>query len=264
MKRHPPTTALVYDVLAVATGKTGRCRMALGDLCLITKRARRSVLLAVKRLVRAGLLKDLRAKHGRGWVYNFLLRAVLSCPKRLYNAVRAWINKFSTEKGATLPHTPSVEKTKDSLKTRRIRSPGHLMLLVRRVVNGNLSLTEPARRAIMNTLGRILFHDGRFPIFADAPKAIKAMLSRFERIEAPNVSLRKLYAWARWTTENILSENADGAGLRAVLHGFGLTSNDLILAYPKPDFSPQHGGVERSAFRVPDCSLPRIERIKEG
>lgn len=202
--------------------------MPLAYLCRVTRRSRRSVLMAVKRLTRAGVLKDIRQATGRGWVYTFLVPAVFSCMKRLKNAVQKGVKKFSTEKGAFPPTPPHRESEKNRLKTRALRSPGHLMLLARRVVQGNPSLPEQARRAILETLGRMVFHEGRFSIFEQTPLAIKTLLSLFERVELTPAPPRRLYGWARWTINRVLAEHANGAGLTAVLNSLGINCTDLI------------------------------------
>lgn len=194
LRDKPMTVRLVYDAVAslVDMGNGGIVEISLARLQQMTQRARRTVLRAVKRLTRAGLLHDLRTRVGRGAVYVFKVAAFYANPKwtkkgkaiQLGSGVVGNSDVSFPQKKVppVLPIGPRNDQNQKSLKTSmdgRL-SPGRVMGLARKHLNQHPRLSQTERGAMLSALGRMVFKLGYLAELRQTPEILGDILQAID------------------------------------------------------------------------------------
>lgn len=218
----PQSCNRVYDVLATGADSKGRCRLSLAELGEITQLGRQTVYLAMRRLIAAHLLY--RHKSGKGrWPRLYLIRAFVTGRKsnRQGQSMRS---RFCFPQGDAHPrHYKETQKKLKSLKASedvsvlKVVSPGHVMYLVRNVVNSNASLSDQERTAIIHAFGKSVFKRGSLSQFQEQPAALRELLHLLARPRPPGkppqrAAVCSVYAWTFALIKSILEKHRLGMG----------------------------------------------------
>jgi len=213
LRDKPMTVRLVYDAIAslVDVENDGIVEISLRDLMEMTRRARRTVLRAVKRLTCARLLVDRRTRVGRGAIYAFRVSAFHTNPKHLkkrpqtqthpvVQGYRDW--SFPQEKVPPyIPYSqenlnPTPLKTPESVRL----SPGRIMGLSRKTIDQNPHLSQEVRESMLSALGRMVFKLGYLAELQDFPCLLDPLLAAMRHPQPlgviPSTNRRRLFAAA--------------------------------------------------------------------
>lgn len=215
LRDKPMTVRLVYDAVAslVDMGNGGIIEISLARIMEMTQRARRTVLRAVKRLTRARLLHNLRARVGRGAIYILKVSAFYTNPKwtkkgksvRIGSNVEGNSGESFPQKTVppVLPIDPRNIKTLNPLKTAgSVRlSPGRIMGMARKTTNQNPQLSPNQRKALIGALGRMVFKLGYLAELQQTPGILSHLLKAMAHRSPlgtiqPKASARSVFAKA--------------------------------------------------------------------
>jgi len=279
----PQSVNLVYDVVAASANSQGYSRMTLAEIGAVIPFSRKTIRLALKRLLGGRYFSLVRRGRWRGSGMVIFVRIFQTSRKLLKKAV-CIAKEFSTGKGVTplSPplHPPSLLPSENNLKTPRSRSKGQIMGDARGVLEKNPDIDVQTRQVILSTLGRMLFRERYFPVLTARPGAIDELLHRFSAISARpfvRTELGRVYRWARWMITDVFEQcrATPGAVLMAEL---GLTSDHLLetcadgsaaatrsrgvgLAHPTPRSPRRRSWSERG--KVPSWGTKAIKNRKE-
>jgi len=118
------------------------------------------------------------------------------------------------------PHykeTQKKQKEEASKDVPAIASPGHVMALVRNVVNSNASLTGQEKKAVICTVGKAIFKRGYFSRIQKQPAALRDLLTllaapRPPGKPSPKAAVRSIYGWMFGLIGSVVSKHELGIG----------------------------------------------------
>ncbi len=264
--RHLPRSAnVVYDILATSAAPDGRCSLTSAEICAIARISRQTVWRAMKRLTATGLIDIPERRRGRGRGNIFKVR-IFSTGRKAVRNVNTLVRVLFPQKSVTPPYNPLRRNSlsrkfhhtsvvyPDSLKT-----AGRLMRAVRMAVE-KTQLRKDEKQAILNTVGRMLFKEGRLKDFQQQPAAFAELLSLLASGQLPasppaGSAPRRIYAWASFPRFILGKHLAGMAGLWEELKRKLSQGQSAKFSTEKCNTSPK--GRSGMRYGVPDRSVTR-------
>jgi len=205
---------LLFDVLVVGADERGIVDdLSLKDLEEILHVSRPTLIRTTNRLIALRLVIKEIPKRGRGARARYIIRPMYAVWARMRKQRQYEIcgarYPFPQEKGTPLSYM-YPQRDYDS-KDAPVRSRGQIMGAVRRV--SELYFQPQHALAIQNTVGRMLFKEGRFqhftrPVLRDVFNILTA--ARPPETPPPEAPPRAVYAWIRVQIEKIIRRHMSG------------------------------------------------------
>ena len=204
---------LLWDVLLVGADERGIVEnLSLKDLEEILHVSRPTIIRAINCLTKLRLVIKEIPKRGRGARARYIIRPMYAVWVRMRNQLHHELSSrrtsFPQQKGT--PRSYMYPQRDYDSKDAPPRSPGQIMGAVRRV--SQFYFQPHHALAIQNTVGRMLFKEGRFqhftrPVLRDVFNLLTARPPDTPPPEAPP---RAVYAWIRGQIEKIIRRHASG------------------------------------------------------
>jgi len=206
---------LLFDVLVVGADERGIVDdLSLKDLEQILHVSRPTVIRATNCLTKLRLVEKQVPKRGRGNRARYIIRPMYAVwarmRKQLHHEICGARKRFPQEKGTPLSYIRYPQRDKDS-KDAPVRTRGQIMQAVRRV--SELYFQPQHALAIQNTVGRMIFKEGRLqhftrPVLRDVFNILTA--ARPPETPPPEAPPRAVYAWIRVQIEKIIRRHMSG------------------------------------------------------
>jgi len=267
LRNVPESVRRVYNIMAnAADDQEERCTLTMAEIGAIAQISRYTVHRAIKRLIAMGFVAVVVQRTGRGrgntyrvWKY--------SLPYKLY---RKRDKNFSTE-SVTPPHTPPSIRAhltrsfddNSGFYLNSLKTAGRLLRAVRLAVE-KARLTELQGKAVLNTIGRMVFHEGRLSEFQQHPEALVEILNLlagrgFSPPPSDGSPLSRVYAWASFP-RFILAKHV--AGVVMITERLEMLKDKMSMGTSVSKFSTgrpakvSHSPKGRSGVDLP-ARLPR-------
>lgn len=230
-RRGPDASVVrVFYFLQLYAGRNGAGEVSSAEICKRLALSRKTVALAIRRLEGFGLLRVRRLARGVTVIVRFVFREIYRLFRKGWTRVRDGVLSFSLSypQEAFPPHQYLIppggggggccssgfyqrdEKPKDAPRRggASITSPGRLLERLRTAAELHGYGNDIRARALLSTVGHLVFRGGRFAEFAELPAAVDVITAHFrgELREAPPARsfVRRIWAWARATVEDAL------------------------------------------------------------
>ena len=157
----PESCKRVYDVLADHANNKGVLALSLAEIAAAAGYTTQTVRTATRRLAKCRLLLIERTANGPGAKLRYCLRFFYRVFLMLRNALRKAFCEFSTDKGIVRPYKVLGDNFKNPKDAPAPTRPSALMGRLRRIVQGNDSLTENDGKIMLSCIGQLV-KQGRF------------------------------------------------------------------------------------------------------
>ena len=157
----PASCKAVFDVLADHSNNKGVSALSLSEIAAATGYTVQTIRTATRRLAKCRLILIERTGNGPGVKLRYCIRFFYRVFLQMRNALRKLLSEFSTDKGIQRPSKVMGDKIKNPKDAPAPSAPPGLMGRLRRIVEGNASLSTTDRRMILSCVGQLV-KQGKF------------------------------------------------------------------------------------------------------